>query len=60
MTVAAFVLALIGTVVGAESLTWNIVAFLLQGAPSATARPDARRLVRPAHHIAVGAARRLR
>jgi hypothetical protein len=30
VTVAAFVLALIGTVVSAVSLTWNIVAFLLQ------------------------------
>lgn len=32
MTVAAFVLAVIGTIVAAVSLTWNIVAFLLQGA----------------------------
>ncbi|MGB8209166.1 MAG: hypothetical protein WCF69_16465 [Mycobacterium sp.] len=32
MTVAAFVLAVIGTITAAVSLTWNIVAFLLQGA----------------------------
>ena len=32
MTIAAFVLAVIGTVVGAVSLTWTIAAFLLQGA----------------------------
>lgn len=32
MTVAAFVLGIIGTVLAAASLTWQIVAFLLQGA----------------------------
>ncbi|MGA9675404.1 MAG: hypothetical protein WBR28_09180 [Mycobacterium sp.] len=32
MTVAAFVLAVIGAITAAVSLTWNIVAFLLQGA----------------------------
>jgi hypothetical protein len=32
VTVAAFVLAVIGTITAAVSLTWNIVTFLLQGA----------------------------
>jgi hypothetical protein len=32
VTVAAFVLALIGTITATASLTWNIVSFLLQGA----------------------------
>jgi len=32
VTIAAFVLACIGIIIGAVSLTWNIVAFLLQGA----------------------------
>jgi hypothetical protein len=31
VTLAAFILAIIGTVTGAASLTWNIISFSLQG-----------------------------
>jgi hypothetical protein len=54
VSVAALVLGIVGTVLGASSLTWNIVAFLQQGArPKLTPvvgvlTPDAGHLLSPA------------
>jgi hypothetical protein len=54
MSVAALVLGIIGTVLGASSLTWNVVSFLQQGArPRLTPvvgvlTPDAGHLLSPA------------